>query len=487
MSRLSKSQFIRGLQCHKSLWLYRNKHELRTLPSPAQEAILDSGTDIGVLAQGLFLDGDEIVYASDKVDENVAKTKELIESGAETIYEATFIYENILVMVDILHQGKDGWEIYEVKSSTGEKPQHMNDISVQYYVLSGNGLDMSVAALVHINSDYERRGDLDIKQLFAIKDLTESVVENQPFVKEQLTTLREMLDGDEPQIDIGLHCSDPYDCDFHDHCWQHIPENSVFDLFRLNSKKKFDLYQEGIIKFEDIPSDYRLSKAQQLQVDAELNMKNFINPDGIMTFLEQLKGPIGMLDFETFNPAVPSFDGQRPYQKIVFQYSLHILDEDKLDHFEFLGEAGKDPQEELADRMIADTKNCKTILVYNIGFERTIVKDLAKRFPDKADDLQSIIDRMIDMMKPFQDKHYYTKEMRGKYSIKLVLPALIPELSYDGLDIGDGGMAMDAYARLQTITDVDEIEKIKSDLLKYCGLDTFAMVKILEKMKEMVL
>ena len=136
--------------------------------------------------------------------------------------------------------------------------------------------------------------------------------------------------------------------------------------------------------------------------------------------------------------------------------------------------------------MIADTKECKTILVYNIGFERTIVKDLAMRFPDKADEFQSIIDRMIDMMKPFQDKHYYTKEMRGKYSIKLVLPALIPELSYGGLDIGDGGMAMDAYARLQTMTDVEEIEKIKSDLLKYCRLDTFAMVKILEKMKEVV-
>lgn len=486
MSRLSKSQFTRGLQCHKSLWLYRNKHELRTLPSAAQEAIFDAGTDVGVLAQGLFPDGHEIVYSSEKVDENVAKTKELIESGAETIYEASFIYDNILVMVDILHRGKDGWEIYEVKSSTGEKPPHKNDISVQYYVLSGCDLDTSVAALVHINSDYERRGDLDIKQLFAIKDLTEAVVENQPFVKEQLATQQKMLEGDEPKIDIGPHCSDPHDCDFHDHCWKHIPENSVFDLSRLNWKKKFDLYQEGIIRFEDIPSDYHLSKAQQLQVDAELNAKDFINIDGIMNFLEQLEGPIGMLDFETFNPAVPPFDGQRPYQKIVFQYSLHILDEDKLDHFEFLGEAGKDPQEELANRMIADTKDCKTILVYNIGFERTIVKDLAKRFPDKADDLQSIIDRMIDMMKPFQDKHYYTKEMRGKYSIKLVLPALIPELSYDGLNIGDGGMAMDAYAKLQAITDVDEIEKIKSDLLKYCELDTYAMVKILEKMRSVV-
>jgi len=486
MSRLSKSQFNRGLQCHKSLWLYRNKYDLRTQPSPAQEAIFDAGTDVGVLAQGLFPDGHEIVYSSDKADENVAKTKELIESGAETIYEATFIYDNILVMVDILHKGKDGWEIYEVKSSASEKPPHMNDISVQYYVLIGSGLEISVAALVHINNNYERQGELDIKQLFAIKDLTDAVVENQPFVKEQLTILREMLGGDEPKMDIGLHCSDPYNCDFHDYCWKHIPANSVFDINGMYWKKKFEMYYSGIIKFEDIPADFPLKAKEQLQVDTELNPKDFINPDGLKRFLEQLEEPIGMLDFETFNPAVPSFDSQRPYQIIPFQFSLHIVHGDKLDHFEFLGEQGKDPRSELIDRMIADTKCCKTIVVYNIGFERPIVKKLAEQFPDKADDLLSIADRMVDMMKPFFDKDYYTKEMRGSYSIKLVLPALVPELSYDGLDIADGGRAMESYAKLQTMTDKTEIEKIKSDLLTYCGLDTLAMVKILEKMKEVI-
>ncbi len=486
MSRLSKFLFLRGLQCHKSLWLYRHRRELRTQPGASQQALFDTGTNVGELAQQLFPGGRQIVFAPDKINENVSKTKELINSGAETIYEASFVHDNVLVMVDILHRGIDGWEIYEVKSSTGMKPLYEHDISVQYFALSGNGLDIARAALIHINSKYERNGDLDIKQLFAIETITDAVIDHQPFVKDRLCLMRDMLDGTEPQIDIGPHCSDPYDCDFHEHCWKHIPENSVFNLYRLNSKKKFDLYQKGIIKFDDIPSDYRLSEAQQLQVDAELNMKDFINPDGIMKFLEQLEGPIGMLDFETFTQAVPSFDGQRPYQKIVFQYSLHILDGAKLEHLEFLGEPGKDPREELADRMITDTKYCKTILVYNIGFERTIVRDLTKRFPDKADDLQSIINRMLDMMTPFQNKDYYTKEMRGKYSIKLVLPALIPELRYDDLDIGDGGMAMDAYAKLQTMTDTHEIEKIKSDLLKYCELDTFAMVKILEKLKEVV-
>ncbi len=486
MSRLSKSQFMRGLQCHKSLWLYWNKYNQRTQPNKAQEAIFDTGTEVGILAQHLFPDGHEIVYSSDKVEENIAKTKKLIESGTKTIYEAMFIYDNILVMVDILHKGKDGWEIYEVKSSSAEKPAYKNDISVQYFVLNGNGLNISVAALVHINTEYERRGELDIKQLFTIKDLTDTVIENQPFVNEQLLLQKEMLGKDEPQIDIGIHCFKPYGCDFKEYCWKHIPDYSVFDINNLGWERRFELYQKGVLKLEDIPSDFHLSDAQQLQVDCELNMKDFINRDGIKKFIEQLEEPIGLLDFETFQQAVPSFDGQKPYKQIPSQYSLHILNGDKLDHFEFLGEPGKDPREELADSMIEDTKNCKTILVYNIGFERTIIKKLAEQFPDKADALQSIIDRLIDMIIPFRSKDYYTKEMRGSYSIKLVLPALVPELSYNGLNISDGGAAMNIYAKLQTMTDTEEIEKIKADLLKYCELDTYAMVKILEKMKEVV-
>jgi hypothetical protein len=448
--------------------------------------MFDTGTNVGELAQRLFPGGHQIVYAPDEIDENVEKTKELIDSGAETIYEASFIYDNVLVMVDILHKGSDGWEMYEVKSSTGMKPLYHDDIAVQYYVLSGNGLDISEAALIHINSEYERNGDLDIKQLFAFEDITDAVVDHQSFVKDQLRLLRNMLDSDEPQIDIGPHCSKPYPCDFKEHCWQHVPEISVFDLSRLYETKKFELYKNGIMKFEDIPSDYRLSKAQQLQVDAELNMRDFINRDGIMKFLTQLEEPIGLLDFETFQQAVPSFDKQRPYQQIPFQYSLHILDGDKLEHLEFLGEPGKDPREELVNRMITETKGCRTILVYNKGFENRIIRELAIRFPDKAEELKSITNRIIDMMKPFQNKDYYTKEMRGSYSIKLVLPALIPELRYDDLDIADGGMAMEAYAKLQAMTDSQEIEKIKSDLLKYCELDTFAMVRILQKLKSVV-
>jgi len=479
--RLSKSQFIRGLQCNKSLWLYRHRPELRTEPDEALQALFDSGTDVGVLAQGLFPGGEEIIYDYEKFQENIVRTRELIESGVKTIYEATFLHDDVLVMVDILHKKKKGWEIYEVKASTKLKPVHENDVAVQYYVVSGSGLKVSRASLVHINNQYTRLGDLDINALFTMVDLTELARGMQANVQEQLRSQKEMISGAEPQIDIGPHCSDPYDCDFQEHCWQHVPEYSIFDINGLYDSKKFELYRSGVLSLDDIPSDYSLSKTQRIQVDGT----KIINKANIKKFLKTITGTVGFLDFETFMEAVPLFDGQRPYQQIPFQYSLHVGGNGSLDHFEFLGELGSDPRQELARRLIADAKDCDTILVYNQAFENRILRELAEFLPDLAGGLEDISSRIIDLMKPFQAKDYYVREMKGSYSIKSVLPALVPEMNYADLGISGGGMAMQAYSRLQALDDPATAEQIKKDLLKYCEMDTLAMVKILEKLQNL--
>ena len=484
MSRLSKSQFIRGLQCQKSLWLYRHRSDLRTEPDEAQQAVFASGTNVGVLAQQLFPGGEEIIFDFRKIRENVQRTKDLIGAGVATIYEASFIHDDVLVMVDILHEGEDGWEMYEVKASTGVKEVHENDVAVQYYVLTGCGLDLDKACLVHINNQYERQGNLDIGQLFTIEDITDTAVSKQSCVADELGCLKDMLEGSEPNIDIGLQCSDPYPCDFSDHCWKHVPDYSIFNLTRLFSSKKFELYYKGVLTFEDMPADYPLSHAQQLQMDAELHDKEFIDKEDIKDFLATISGPVGFLDFETFMQAVPSFDGQRPYQQLPFQYSLHIQDNGRLSHYEFLAEPGSDPRKAFAERLIQDLTKCESILVYS-SFERTILNKLAEYLPRRAKELKLIIKRFVDLMAPFQAKDYYTKEMKGSYSIKKVLPALVPELSYDNLGISDGGMAMQAYAQMQSMTDQTTIDKMKHDLLKYCELDTLAMVKILEKLERL--
>jgi Domain of unknown function(DUF2779) len=475
---LSKSQFIRGLQCHKSLWLYKNRRDLLPEPDSAQQALYDVGAEVGLLARQLFPDGEEIEFEGTSFDEKIAGTKNLINSGVTTLYEATFKHDDILVMVDILHKGSDGWELYEVKASTKVKPVHENDVAIQYYVLYGSEIKVKRSFLVHINNQYMRQGNLDIQQLFSISDLTENSKLNQEFVRQELKKMRASIIKGEPNIDIGPYCKDPYECDFWSYCWQNIPEYSIFDISNLRGDKKFDLYNRGILDFKDIPTDYSLSSDQKLQVEAELTGKKYINKKEIRKFFDQIIYPLYFLDFETFNPAVPLFDGIRPYQKIPFQYSLHCQEvkDGELKHEEFLAKEGEDPRKALADHLIKHIQGQGSILVYNAAFEIGVLRGLAEEFPR----LEKLIPRIVDLMVPFEKKHIYSKEMQGSYSIKSVLPALIPKMSYENMDISDGRGASEAYATLHLIEDTEKRQSIRQALLDYCKLDTLAMVELLK-------
>jgi hypothetical protein len=478
---LSKSQFTRGLQCHKSLWLLKNRPGLRAEPDAALQARFDMGTEVGILAQQLFPGGAALEYGSG-ISKNIRTTKELIASGTPTIYEATCRHDNVLAMVDILHRGPDGWEIYEVKSSTEAKDIFFNDTAIQYYVVAGAGINIARVYLVHLNNQYTRMGALDLQGLFTIDDVTSLTLSRQADIPRQLADMRRSLEGGEPVIDIGPYCTDPYECDFRPYCWQHIPECSIFDIANLRNNRKFALYYGGTLHMGDIPPDFSLSDNMQIQVEAELTGKDFINIPHIREFLATIIEPVGFLDFETFMEPVPSFDHQRPYQQIPFQYSLHYHANGKLRHHEFLGEPGQDPRRPFIEKLLVDAARCRTILVYNQAFEVTRLQEMAGSFPELAEDIEAIIARIVDLMAPFRNKDYYVKAMCGSHSIKYVLPALVPGLSYDNLAIADGEMAMLAYAGLAKIGDGPEKEKIRHDLLEYCRLDTFGMVRIWEKL-----
>ncbi len=481
---LSKSQFMKGLQCHKALWLYKNNPELRTPPDARQQAIFDMGSEVGLYARQLFPGGTAIEYEGSSFAEKVQQTQELIQNGADTIYEATIAYDDIIVMVDILHKVKYGWEMYEVKSSTRLKDEHINDVSIQYYVLSGSGLPLTKAALVHINNQYVRQGDINIAKLFAVKKLTDEAKQNQEYVSKKLLAMRSMLQGPCPDISIGAQCSSPYDCDFSDYCWQHLPKYSVFDL-RDRGIDKSEYYSKGLIRFEDLNLD-DLNFKQRMQVDAELNDIETINHDEIEEFLDTLHFPQYFIDFETFMPSIPLYNGTHPYQQIPFQYSLHVLENDnaELKHYEFLSVAGVDPRERIIQDLVTLIPDNACVITYNSSFERGRIEELAEAFPRYADKLMQIHDNIVDLMVPFRNRNYYTKEMQGSYSIKYVLPALVPELSYQGMVISDGGGAMNVYGGLHLIQDKKEVEKIRKDLLTYCKMDTLGMVEILNKLKE---
>ena len=488
-SRLSKSTFIRGLQCEKSLYLYKHHYKLKDPTPTSLQAVFDQGTNIGILAQELFPNGvDASPENHFKMVESVGKTQKFISQGESIIYEATFQYNNVLAALDILVKDEEGWKAYEVKSSTKVSETYIKDAAIQYYTITNSGIDLKDISIVHINNQYTRVGELDIHQLFTIESVYDQVLDFLPRIPNEVRRLKNVIESPEaPNVDIGNHCSDPYDCDFKGTCWKHIPEYSVFDISRLNKDKKFNLYNQGVITLDQIDlSQTDLNPNQLLQVQSEINGTSHIDSDEIRNFTNGLNYPLYYLDFETIGPAVPKYDGSRPYQQLVFQYSLHIQETptSDLEHLEYLADPSQDPRIGFIKQLIQDCGDIGDVIVYNVGFERGKLDDLIEVFPEYSNELRGIVNRLKDLMIPFQQKWYYTPEMRGSYSIKSVLPALVPELSYNDLEIKEGGTASNTFLSMVNGTFEGDVEETRKQLLEYCKLDTYAMVKILDILKE---
>ena len=490
---LSKSLYTRGIQCQKSLWLKKYKPEVLTPPDASAQAVFDTGNLVGDLACKLFPDGKEVPF-SRNYDEMIATTKKYIEDGTRNVYEATFNYNGILVMVDVLQVDADGVSIYEVKSSTSVKEIYLHDVSIQQYVLESLGFRVKSTNVVHINSDYIRGDELALRVLFNTVDVTTQTRELQADIPRILAEFEEALRvrENEPDIEIGKQCHNPYECDAKDYCWRvqrNIPEYSVFNLFNLGSKKQIELYEQGIVNIQDIPADFAMTPKQAQAVQNYKSQESYIDKKAIKEFLDTLSYPIYHLDFETFQQAVPEFKGISPFMQIPFQYSLHIEHANgTLEHREFLAQDGSDPRAPLAERLCQDIPPHVTLLAYNMSFEKGVITKLAENYPEHREHLLAIHANIKDLMTPFQQKHYATPSMKGSYSIKYVLPALVPEMAmaYKELDgVQNGGQAMSAFASMSKMNN-EEKEKMRHSLLEYCKLDTLAMVRVLGKLKEVI-
>ena len=478
---LSKTSYTHGLQCHKYLWLETWRKKLKDEPNSATEEIFRQGHEVGELAQDLFPGGIEIPFKGLSVDEQLQQTIVALKTN-KVIYEAAFLFDDIFIKADIMRKVRGGWELYEVKSSTGRKDVYYDDLALQYHAITNAGTNITKVFLVHVNSAYVRKGKLDIEQLFTVNNLTSDVLELQPKVRKQLSLMKGMLVGKEPKIEIGPHCTDPYPCAFKECCWQHIPdEGSVFDLAG-RGVDCYQLYHEGIKKLIDIPLD-RVKGKQLQQVQAAQKKQTVMDKKGLQEFLEQLWYPLCFLDFETFQEAVPSYNGQRPYQKMPFQFSLHYMEKpgSKLHHHEYLAEPNVDPRKEFVDQLLDTIPEDGCILVYNISFEKSRLEEIAELFPRKKKQIQKLIDNMVDLIVPFRARHLYSWKQKGAHSIKAVLPAFVKGLSYGDLEIGDGGAAMQAYHEMCALADSPKkLATLRKHLLAYCKQDTLAMVKLLE-------
>ncbi len=503
---LSKSQYLRGLQCKKSLWLYKYAREIQDTPSESQLARFESGDRVGELALKLFDCTEKIEFDEGDFAEKIARTKAFIDSGVSTIAEATFEYKGVIVMVDILQITPQGLIINEVKSATSLKSVYIDDLAIQYFVITQGGQGAKTKAqdtqnnsayqviganLIHINNSYERNGELELEKLFICIDCLESVLEKQGEVAQNLFEFEKALNNKEiyPQILIGAQCSTPYNCDFMRYCWREVPkQDSIFHIAGRKSFDAFALYHSGVRSFSEIDLSM-LNECQKLQVQSALKKEVYIDKDAIMAFLDTLAYPVYHLDFETFAEAVPSLDKSRPYMQIPFQYSLHIdygdLGEPK-EHREFLADWHSDPRIAFVESLVRDIPQGACILAYNASFEKGVMRNLAESFPKYAEALENFIANTRDLMIPFKDKSYYHHAMNGSYSIKAVLPAIVPEMerAYSNLWlIHNGDEAMSAFPRLKLMSE-NERESYRKALLEYCKLDTLAMLKVLEKLRE---
>ena len=501
MMHLSKSKYCQLWQCPKMAWLTKYKPELQEI-SEELLARFEAGNQVGDLAMGLFGDFTEVTtYNSEGKLDLVAmmeKTKEEIAKGTEVICEAAFSYNGLYCAVDILRKDGEGYAIYEVKSSTTSvkknkiKPVYVADISYQKYVLEHCGISVSGTYLVTLNGDYVMENQLDITKLFNITDVAELVAKESENVKKMLAVGEQVLAREEePDIAISESCHAPYDCPYKEYCMRNIPKPSVFDVHGMGFKKKLKLYNEGIITYKQLLERGKIESERQLhQIDFHLNDRNtYTNPEKIKEFLDTLSYPIYFFDFETMQSAVPQFPGTKPYQQITFQYSLHYIEKPggELKHKECLATSGEDPRRTIAEALCRDIPKDVCVTVYNKGFECEKIRELAKAFPDLADHLLNIERNIKDLMIPFQSGFYYDKAMNGLYTIKSVLPALYPDdptLDYHNLEgVHNGGEAMTIFPKIKDMPKEEQEQVIKS-LLKYCELDTYALVKVLEKLQE---
>lgn len=478
---LSKSQFIKGKQCSKALWYHHHRKDLLPAKDDKAEARFEAGREVGEIARGLFPGGKLIDCKPWEIEKSLALTKEYIQQGGTILYEAAALSPcGIYARADILIKTPEGaWNLIEVKGSASVKDYHLDDASIQYYAFSEAGYTIDRCLILHINNSYIRQGELNLEALFSKEDVTESVHAQQSAIPSLKASLQQLLgQQEEPQIHIGPHCSSPFDCDYHDHCWKNVPEYSIFNV--LQAKKAFEIAAEkGSYLVKDLPQNL-IPKNKAIDVRSYLEQAVHSEKSKLKDFLTPLKYPIYYLDFETIGPATPLYDGTKPYQAVPFQFSLHIEREpQKLESKGYLHWQRTDPREEFIEKLLEQCGTSGPIIVYNKSFEAGCINALTEAFPQYGVELQAINARMNDLLVPFKQRWLYHPAQNGSASIKAVLPAFTDK-SYKELDIAEGSVASDQYLAYMTgkLTE-EEQDKLYSNLIAYCELDTYGMVELM--------
>lgn len=493
---LSKTDYILYRDCPKNVWLKMHRPDIySSILTDFEMNIVQSGNEVELIARQLFPEG-LLIEGRDKKAEQA--TQQLTENKKKVLFQPIFATDKFLAAIDVLEYEVEtnSYNIYEIKSTNGiDDKVHYHDVAFQVNVLRAKGINVTGHYLIHLNSEYVRYGELKIErdQLFKITDITaevESLVED---IAQEMELAHEYVSQD---VEPKGYCACVYKgrskhCTMFQYSNPDIPEYSIHDIARIGSSKKKleELVDNNIFNFDEIPAHIKLSDIQQNQVESFVSNKVIKNNLEISLELKRLNYPLYFLDYETYPCAIPRFDGFSPYQQIPFQYSIHILNspDSELEHKEFLYIGTDDPTMSLVESLQNDIGSAGTVIVWNKKFECKINEEIGKRIPSYQIFMDSINQRIYDLMDIFSKQFYVHKEFKGSTSIKYVLPALVPELHYKDLNIQEGGSASDCWNRVVSgIVEGADAESIAEDLKKYCGRDTEAMYAIWRHLHAMV-
>jgi hypothetical protein len=467
---------MNGLQCPRLLW----HAEKKLLPEIdlSKSHLFSAGHEFEEYVKLLYPKG---IDATNKdFLANIKNTKSFIEQK-RIVFEAGFMVGDLYVRCDLLKPSKDGWDLFEIKSTTQVKPVHVDDLAFQKFVLEKWGLKINRLFVIYLNKDYVKKGKINPKKLVKKEEVTEKVMEISGFEERVQEFLKIMRLPKYNEYHISRNCNSPYECPLKKDCWSTLPENHVLQL--TNWRVYWQLFEDGIVDLKDVPVDTKLNE-KETTIIASLKENPQINKVEIKKFLSKLEYPLYHFDFETFDTTIPLFDKTKPYQKIPFQYSLHLEQKNgKVEHKEFLSEGG-DPRIELLKQMKSDLKGKGNIITFNKSFEISVLRQLAKDFPKNKKWIYKVLDRIIDLAEPFQKFYYYNKSQKGSYSIKKVLPAITGK-SYSELEINNGADAsmLYFYTHIKPNKELNK-KQVRKNLLQYCGLDTEGMVWIINELKK---
>lgn len=495
---IPKYKYMHYCQCPKMVWIEKYKKELLEKTTSNNTFYYNPINDIDKFSKKLFNSEDACIYTNENKERYnlqlmVEQTKKLLLSkNCNSIYKATFEYDNTYFTIDILRKVKSGYIAYLLKPYKNLRQNFILEMSYIAYILQKLNIPVYRYCIITINHDFKKEGEIDPKKYFKINYVGQKIKKFLSEVETNLDGYKKIIENpNEPYIEYGTQCSPSHPCPYTEYCRKPLPTPSVFDLYQFN--KKMDFYQKNILSFDDIVnSGIELNSFQKRQINYYKNsLPTYVEKENLKTYLKNFTYPLYFLDFETTQQELPLFDGITPFEQIPFQYSLHYIENEggELKHTEFLANENSSPKPALVKQLVSDIPENSCIVAYNAQFEKRVISQLAKVFPEYSDHLISLTKNFVDLIDPFEKGYVYDKLMGGSFSLKSVLPALYPNdpsMNYSNLeDVHNGKDARLLFPTLKYLSK-EEREKERNNLLKYCYLDTFAMVKIWEKLKTFV-